>query len=90
MSEKHTSSMSLEEIRKLRGKTDWNKVKAAGDYDGNSEFDVDWSSIEVIQPPTKVMISLRLDPDILEFFRSQGPGYQTKINAVLRSYMNAK
>jgi uncharacterized protein (DUF4415 family) len=36
--------------------------------------------------PTKAAISLRLDADVLEWFKAQGPGYQTRINAVLRAY----
>ena len=39
--------------------------------------------------PRKAAISLRLDEDILEWFKAQGPGYQTRINAVLRAYMEA-
>jgi uncharacterized protein (DUF4415 family) len=35
------------------------------------------------------MVSIRLDADILEFFKAQGRGYQTRINAVLREYMRA-
>jgi uncharacterized protein (DUF4415 family) len=34
--------------------------------------------------PTKVLTSIRLDADILEFFKSQGAGYQSRINAALR------
>lgn len=37
----------------------------------------------------KESISLRLDADVLEWFRAQGPGYQTKINAVLRAFKDA-
>jgi uncharacterized protein (DUF4415 family) len=42
-------------------------------------------------PPAsrKAAISLRLDEDVLEWFKAQGPGYQTRINAVLRAYRNA-
>lgn len=39
--------------------------------------------------PAKTSISLRIDPDVLEWFRSQGPGYQTRINAVLKAYRDA-
>ena len=35
----------------------------------------------------KVLLSLRIDHDVLEWFREQGPGYQTRMNAVLRAYM---
>jgi len=39
--------------------------------------------------PPKASISLRLDADVLEWFRSLGPGYQTRINAVLRAFKDA-
>lgn len=38
----------------------------------------------------KKLISLRVDPEVLDYFRSQGPGYQTRINAVLQAYVRAK
>jgi uncharacterized protein (DUF4415 family) len=41
----------------------------------------------VVTPPPKEAISIRIDRDVLEWFRSQGPRYQTRMNAVLRSYM---
>lgn len=37
----------------------------------------------------KVQLTLRVDSDVLEWFRKQGQGYQTKINALLRAYMEA-
>lgn len=39
--------------------------------------------------PAKSAISLRVDQDVLEWFKSQGPGYQTRINAVLRAFRDA-
>jgi len=39
--------------------------------------------------PRKEAISLRLDAEVLDWFRARGPGYQTRINAVLRAYMAA-
>jgi uncharacterized protein (DUF4415 family) len=39
--------------------------------------------------PRKAQLTLRLDSDVLEWYRKQGRGYQTKINALLRAYMNA-
>ena len=49
-----------------------------------------WDDAEVVTPPGKEAISVRFDRDVLEWFRSQGPRYQTRMNAVLRSYMNAR
>jgi len=39
--------------------------------------------------PPKASISLRLDADVLEWLKSQGPGYQTRINAILRAFKEA-
>ena len=39
--------------------------------------------------PPKAFIALRLDADVLSWFKAQGPGYQTRINAVLRAFKNA-
>jgi uncharacterized protein (DUF4415 family) len=41
------------------------------------------------QPARKAAISLRVDPEVLDWFRTQGPGYQTRMNTVLRAYMEA-
>jgi uncharacterized protein (DUF4415 family) len=43
----------------------------------------------VILPKHKRQITLRIDDDIIEWFRHEGKGYQSKINAVLRSYVDA-
>ena len=48
-----------------------------------------WDAAVVVVPQLKEAISLRVDKDILEWFRAQGPRYQTRMNAVLRSYMMA-
>ena len=44
---------------------------------------------ELPAAPRKEAISLRLDAEVLDWFRARGPGYQTRINAVLRAYMEA-
>jgi uncharacterized protein (DUF4415 family) len=46
-----------------------------------------WAAAAVVEPVAKQPISLRVDADVLDWFRSQGPRYQSRINAVLRSYM---
>jgi uncharacterized protein (DUF4415 family) len=38
----------------------------------------------------KQLISLRVDPEVIAFFKAQGPGYQTRMNAVLTAYMQVK
>ncbi|MDE0111938.1 MAG: BrnA antitoxin family protein [Albidovulum sp.] len=97
MNKKSIKGMSQEEaiLRKSEEKTDWERFQreeVAGvvskKYPEEGEFD--WSRAKLAMPPRKTAISMRIDNDVLDFFRSQGPGYQTRINAVLRSYMNAR
>lgn len=47
-----------------------------------------WQNARVVTPVAKQAISIRLDRDVLEFFRATGPRYQSQINAVLRSYVD--
>ena len=49
-----------------------------------------WTSAQVAAPETKEQITLRLDADVLRHFRNTGKGYQSRINAVLRSYVVAQ
>lgn len=48
-----------------------------------------WAEAELVAPVLKEPISLRVDTDVLEWFRSRGPRYQSRMNAVLRAYMRA-
>jgi len=60
------------------------------DYSDISETDeMFWEDAEIIFPSKKIHLSIRLDNDIIEWFKQYGSGYQTKINRVLRSYINA-
>ena len=47
-----------------------------------------WRDARVVTPVTKQSISLRLDQDVIAWFRATGPRYQTRMNAVLRSYVD--
>lgn len=51
-------------------------------------IDFDWSEAVLVLPPKKTAISIRVDDDVLDYFKKQGAGYQRRINAVLRSYMD--
>ena len=46
-----------------------------------------WQEARVVTPVAKQAISIRLDTDVIEWFRATGPRYQTRMNAVLRSYV---
>lgn len=93
MKEDSITRISLQEaiLRQGEGQTDWDllrRERAAGIEPAKApeEGDVDWSQAKVYLPPSKTAISIRIDDDVLEFFRTGGAGYQTRINAVLRSY----
>jgi uncharacterized protein (DUF4415 family) len=48
---------------------------------------LDWTRTELTPPrPGKVKFAMRIDPDLLAWFRGQGRGYQTRINTILRAY----
>lgn len=79
--------------------TDWRRVRAQKDRDiritkEHPEADVKHivrrivrHGLEPVGP--KASISLRIDADVLEWFKAQGPGYQTRMNAVLRAFRDA-
>ena len=96
MSEKNTMRTSLEEavLQRSEDKTDWASLRREQEAGIEpepepDEGEFDWSTARVVMPPRKSAISIRLDDDVLDFFRSQGDGYQTKINRALRIFMNA-
>ena len=51
---------------------------------------VAWVEASLREQTRKKLISLRVDPEVIEFFKAQGPGYQTRMNAVLTAYMQVK
>ena len=62
----------------------------AEDPDAAPILDEEWfKNAEIVFPPGKSALSLRIDNDVLGWFKRQGRGYQTKINAVLRAYVRA-
>ncbi len=100
MSEKPITRVSDKEVRKRMGQTDWERVRAMTDVavEAAAESDPDaritdaefWRSARLIVPTgPKKQITLRLDADLVAWFRAEGGRYQTRINAVLRAYMEA-
>ena len=74
--------------------TDWNRLKAMkdGSIDTSDvlELDEEFFKAAVWKIPGKQPVTIRIDTDVLEWFKSQGKGYQTRINQLLRSYMEAQ
>ena len=80
----------------MKSKTDWTRLKADKAVGSSEHPEADIKHIvrgvvrRGLQPlPSKASISLRVDQDVLEWFKSQGPGYQTRINTVLRAFRDA-
>ena len=79
--------------------TDWERVRTMSDEEVEAGAaadphailsDDDWNHLKVVEPPGKRLLSIRLDTDVLAWFRQQGRGYQTRINAILRAYMERR
>lgn len=91
--------VTSDEARRLKDKTDYARLDAMTDEDiaqavaddpDAVPLDTDWTEARLIIPPGKEAVTLRLDRDLLDWFREQGRGYQTRINAVLRAFYQAK
>lgn len=80
----------------LKSETDWERLDAMEDKD------IDFSEIPEItpgqfakavvrrglKPRTKSQLTLRIDSDVIDWFKEQGQGWQTQINALLRAYVD--
>ena len=78
-------SISKERLKELKAMPDEDI-----DYSDIPELDERfWKNAKVRLPETKTGVYIRLDADILDWLKGQGRGYQTRINAILRSYYNA-
>ena len=85
---------------RVKGLTDWARVDALTDADiaraiaddpDTFELPRDWIKNAVLLRPARAKkpVTVRLDADMLKWFKKQGRGYQTRINAILRSYYEA-
>ena len=90
--------ISANKARRLSDETDYAHLDRMSDDDiaravaedpDAPPLDLDWTQVQLIMPPRKVTVTIRLDQDLLDWFRAQGKGYQTRVNAVLRTYYEA-
>ncbi len=84
---------SAKEVSKMRGRTDWKRLRRRRDEDiGLSDIpELSGDFIrEMVWAGPKVPVSLRVDSEVMDWFKRHGKGYQTRINAVLRAYVNAR
>lgn len=96
MKEKSTIAVSREPPRRIKSDLDRLRRTTDEEIDAQIKNDPDWSDdwnwgdAVLVMPPKKKAISIRVDQDVLDFFKSEGGQYQRRINAVLRSYMAQK
>ncbi|WP_339489719.1 BrnA antitoxin family protein [Pseudomonas sp. EL_65y_Pfl2_R95] len=74
--------------------TDWERLLKLDDTDIDTgdipELTDDFFRRAELRAPVKKAVTIRLDADVLEWFKEQGAGYQTRINQLLRRYMQAQ
>lgn len=64
--------------------------RAAADADAGAIPEGFWDEAKVLLPENKQQITLRLDPEVIRYFKHTGKGYQSRMGAVLKSYVEAK
>jgi uncharacterized protein (DUF4415 family) len=90
--------VTLEEAKRMKGETDYSRLdtmtekdiaRAVAEDPDAAPVDTDWAKARLVLPPSKQNVTLRVDRDVLEWFRASGKGFHTRMNAVLRAYMKA-
>lgn len=90
--------MSKRSLREPRQTVDWSRADALSDEDIRAGIEADpdaapiidahWlAGARLVMPEIKVPVTIRLDRDIVGFFKGYGKGYQTRINHVLRQFV---
>ena len=95
MNEQSTKKRSREPKPRTRGRADLGRLRRMTEAEIRrtvppelADLPADfWDEGELVVPTAKQAISLRVDEDVLDWFKQTGPRYQTRMNAVLRSYM---
>jgi len=100
MSEEHIVRRTRDTL--APGRTDWHRVDglseaeieaaALDDADNPPWTDEELRDAQLVMPEDrgKVPISIRMDAEVLDYFKEQGRGYQSRINAVLRAYVRSR
>ena len=96
--EERASIMPKRNLVRTQAKgSDWRRIDALtdaeiermakADRDNPATTSADWAEAVVGLPPLKTPVNAKFDVDVVDWFKSQGRGYQTRMNAVLRHYM---
>ncbi len=93
---RYTAEKIDEMLQRGESKTNWAKVDAMTDADiarltkDDPDENLEWGEWQVGIPLPKQHLNLRIDADVLAWFKRQGRGYQTRMNAVLKAYVTAQ
>jgi uncharacterized protein (DUF4415 family) len=87
MAKSDTKKYSLDELREMRERGETETRADAPELKLDADF---WQGARVVMPPGKSSVHLRVDTDVLEWFKAQGRGHLSRMNAVLRSFMEAQ
>ncbi|MEQ1540162.1 MAG: BrnA antitoxin family protein [Sphingorhabdus sp.] len=98
--DKNIKSYTAAELRAKRAEslTDWRRADAMSDGEleaavatdeGERDFFPDWTKAELVLPESKLSVNLRLDREIVDFFKGQGRGHISRMQAVLKAYVDA-
>ena len=88
LEERWARGESRTDLTRVRAKTAKERERDIASDPDFSDVPEDWyKSAKAVMPTPKKLLSLRLDSDVVDWFKSQGPGYQTRINAVLRAFV---
>jgi len=101
MSDERIKSYSAEELEEMKSETDWEALQEKTDEEIEEAvredpdtvlLDEEWfQKAKLVVPASdKQRITIRLDEEIVEHFKQGGPGYQSRINDVLRAYVTSK
>ena len=84
-------------VKPGKGRTGWKRIArlsdagiermAARDADNPATKKSDWAKSFIGAPPLKTPVNAKFDVDVVDWFKAQGRGYQSRMNAVLRRYM---
>ena len=87
MAEDDIRHFSMSELVAMRARGETQTKKDAQIFEVDQDF---WNDVRIVEPRKRTTISLRIDPDVLDWFKAEGKGHLTRINAVLRSYVEAQ
>ena len=99
----HITKYTDSELAKLAEQedtlSDWGKAASMAEVEiearvvsdtDEDDMAVDWGNATVELPQPKAVLNMRVEKEVLDFFRKGGKGYQSRINAVLRSYVELR